>query len=382
MHTTKDYKIEAKFKGLIPLFVSDKIKSEYISNECIIVIDTVLVELSKKCEQKLSCILPQMLTDSGTDLGTGTLSCTDSSSNSKTSFTQLEEVVPKAYLDVVHKYDMLTKLAEGSYGQIYKTRNIYTNKEVVMKVQDKTDETYESITNEINILSHLTHSKNSQYVSHFIDAFDTTFSSYLVLEYLNTYCTLDTFKITKKNRDTIISNICLGLRGVHEMNVVHRDVKPENIMIDSKTLNTKYIDFGLSCYGDKCETLRISGSPYFMAPELLYSHTKPFTFEVLKKSDLWSLGMSIFEIVTRKIYYVKVFETHIIPHFNKLNKTLKKEIETDSTLNDYTCVTMMNRMLSSDYEIPILPYLTSKTKYLNTLLSSLLIKSPLLRKIC
>lgn len=150
----------------------------------------------------------------------------------------------------------------------------------------------------------------------------------------------------------IFCGLIAGLRQIHSLNVAHRDLKGENILINPKTLCVKYIDFGLSCWhkslseqlqlqlplssGEgKGEAKRASigsgtddsnegecsgevGSALFEAPEVLL-RDPPFDiqpgklpeFADLVAADLWSLGMLMYEFLSGNVYYEDYYEfTH------------------------------------------------------------------------
>lgn len=86
----------------------------------------------------------------------------------------------------------------------------------------------------------------------------------------------------------IARQICAGLAAAHERDVVHRDLKPANVMLDG-TGKVRITDFGLA--GMAGEALR-AGTPAYMAPEQLAGN------EVTARSDIYSLGLVLYEIFT------------------------------------------------------------------------------------
>ena len=86
----------------------------------------------------------------------------------------------------------------------------------------------------------------------------------------------------------IARQICAGLAAAHERGVVHRDLKPANIMLDG-TGRVRITDFGLA--GASGEAIR-AGTPAYMAPEQLAGG------EVTARSDIYSLGLVLYEIFT------------------------------------------------------------------------------------
>ena len=92
----------------------------------------------------------------------------------------------------------------------------------------------------------------------------------------------------------IARQICAGLAAAHERGVIHRDLKPANLMLDS-TGRIRITDFGLASIAASIEASDVrAGTPAYMAPEQLEGK------EVTAKSDLYSLGLVLYEILTGK----------------------------------------------------------------------------------
>lgn len=101
----------------------------------------------------------------------------------------------------------------------------------------------------------------------------------------------------KLGRDLIkrwFGELCSALEYLHEQNIIHRDLKPANVLI--KSGHVRLSDFGFSKrVHNMAET--ICGSPLYMAPEILKHN------QYNNKSDLWSLGCILYEMLNNKLYY-------------------------------------------------------------------------------
>ena len=226
----------------------------------------------------------------------------------KTRFIQFKKSLP-----------ILTRLEnQGSFGNAYHVKtqaktNELNDNEYFLKIIEITHQNKHTVMDEIEILEKL--SQHCQpYIQCYKDVFKNESKIYIITEFLTGYIELFDFvgrinNITNKTYAKIIDKLCRGLMKIHEQKVAHRDIKPENIMIkyiDENDINIKYIDFGLSCDGDGINkvncTKKMLGTSAYLDPILVnkyFNNTETeITFEDLKNSDIWSLGMTIFVMIS------------------------------------------------------------------------------------
>ena len=102
----------------------------------------------------------------------------------------------------------------------------------------------------------------------------------------------------------IFTQLCLALKHIHDRKILHRDIKAPNVMLTTNGL-VKLGDFGvaksLSFTMEKAKTF--TGTPYYLSPEIVQN--LPYSF----KSDIWSLGVLLYEICCLKV----PFEAKNIP---------------------------------------------------------------------
>ena len=152
---------------------------------------------------------------------------------------------------------------------------------------DKTEESY--IKQEISLHKNL-HHKN---IIKFIQYLETKKNVYIILEFAKNgdlYDFLTKNKPSKKFLTKIFFETCLAMKYLHSKNIVHRDIKPENLLLD-ENYNIKICDFGWSTKIEKnVKRETLCGTYEYMSPEV------HFRKEQTKKSDIWALGIFLYEI--------------------------------------------------------------------------------------
>jgi len=123
----------------------------------------------------------------------------------------------------------------------------------------------------------------------------------------------------------ILKQMLSGVAHAHASGIVHRDIKPNNIMI-TRDGTVKITDFGLAkdqASGSNTLTIASGGTLYYMSPE----HVKGFSFTD-KRSDIYSLGMTFYEMLTGSVPF-----KDINSDFDIREKIVRKEFEKPTTIN-------------------------------------------------
>ena len=109
----------------------------------------------------------------------------------------------------------------------------------------------------------------------------------------------------------IARHLCSGLAAAHEAGVLHRDLKPANVMIDGRG-RARITDFGLAGLAEQIRGREVmAGTPAYMAPEQIAGR------EVTSKSDLYALGLVLYELFTGK----RVFDAHSLDELRRLHES-------------------------------------------------------------
>ena len=157
---------------------------------------------------------------------------------------------------------------------------------------------------------------NKQYIDLFYKEFDTGYSlenpgivhfygkgedadgPYYYMEYVDGRTLHDFIHVEQNTKEDVINKIVLqlldALKYMHQKQVFHRDLKPDNIMLTYKGNNVKIIDFGLAAADSLVDNLAKAGTPKYAAPELMNRAT-----DVDQRSDIYALGIIIIEMFTQ-----------------------------------------------------------------------------------
>ena len=196
------------------------------------------------------------------------------------------------------RYEIIEELGAGGMGRVYRAFDKKLDEEVALKFlrpeigADK--RIVDRFRNEIKIARKITH----QNVCRMHDLGEEGKTLYITMEYVRgedlKSLVHRTGRLTAGKAVLIARQVAEGMGQAHKLGVVHRDLKPGNVMID-KDGNAKIMDFGIarSLYGGGVTAEgAIIGTPEYMSPEQVEGK------EVDQRSDIYSLGIILYEMVT------------------------------------------------------------------------------------
>ncbi|KAL6047137.1 Four and a half LIM domains protein 1-like [Balamuthia mandrillaris] len=190
-------------------------------------------------------------------------------------------------------------IGRGAFGRVYKGLNFRTGEVVAVKQINKdmlTPKQLPGIMQELELLQKLDH----PHVTKFIEYHEIGDFLFFVMEYVESGSLNSTMKKYGVFPESLlvlyVAQVLQGLAYLHDMNVVHRDIKGCNLLL-TKEGTVKLADFGSCKYAALDTQFTVVGTPFWMAPEIIEMQGGG------KCSDIWSLGRTVLELLTGKPPY-------------------------------------------------------------------------------
>ena len=202
---------------------------------------------------------------------------------------------------IAGRYRIISLLGRGGMGEVYRATDLTLGQPVALKFLPDTgvgfERMLERFQNEVRVARQVSHPN----VCRVYDLGEFENMPYMSMEYIDGEDLSGLLsKIGRLPADKaldIARKICAGLAAAHNKGVIHRDLKPANIMLDKRG-NAIIMDFGLAAVTDELRGAEArSGSPAYQAPEQLRGE------EVTAKSDIYALGLVLYELFTGKRAY-------------------------------------------------------------------------------
>ena len=225
---------------------------------------------------------------------------------------------------IIKDYKIIRILGKGSYASAYLVTKELSgiNKSYVIKqipLEDLSPSEKEEVKTEAKLLSQI----KSDFVVKYYESFEENNFLNIVME----YCELGDLEHLLKQRNNIPLNdnfiwklfiqIVIGLADLHNMKILHRDLKTSNIFL-TKNYDVKIGDLGVAKkLSNNDFTKTVIGTPYYLSPEICKE--KPYN----EKSDIWALGCILYELCTFKHPFDSTNQAALI---NKILKENPKQI--------------------------------------------------------
>ena len=212
---------------------------------------------------------------------------------------------------IAQRYRVVALAGRGGMGEVYRAEDLTLSQVVAIKfLPEKLSQDPAALArfhSEVRIARQVSHPN----VCRVFDVGDADGTLFLTMEYVDGEdlgsLVRRIGRLSPDKAAEIARQICAGLAAAHERGVIHRDLKPANVMLDGAG-KVRITDFGLASLAATIQGAEArAGTPAYMAPEQLAGR------EVTTKSDIYSLGLVLYEILTGK----RAFEAATLPELMK-----------------------------------------------------------------
>ncbi len=198
------------------------------------------------------------------------------------------------------RYRVVGLLGRGGMGEVYRATDLTLAQPVALKFLPEcgvTDRVLERFHAEVRIARQISHPN----ICRVYDIGEVDGQPFISMEYVDGEDLADLLKrigrLPSAKAMETARKICAGLAAAHDKGVIHRDLKPQNIMLNKRG-EPVIMDFGLAAVADQLTgTEARNGTPAYMSPEQLRGD------EVTAKSDIYALGLVLYEIFSGKRAY-------------------------------------------------------------------------------
>ncbi|ODQ77769.1 hypothetical protein BABINDRAFT_40914, partial [Babjeviella inositovora NRRL Y-12698] len=197
---------------------------------------------------------------------------------------------------VTQVYTRTEVIGRGKFGVVYKGVHNKSKKIVAIKVLnlDTEEDEVKDVQQEIQFLAEL---RNVPNVTHYYGSYLHDTKLWIIMDYCaggSIRTLLKPGPIEERYLGVIVRELLVALQSVHSMGVIHRDIKSANVLV-ARDGRVQLCDFGVAAKltSEALKRTTMAGTPYWMAPEVIMEGT---AYNV--KADIWSLGITAYEIVT------------------------------------------------------------------------------------
>ncbi|KAI8914310.1 kinase-like domain-containing protein [Gorgonomyces haynaldii] len=197
-------------------------------------------------------------------------------------------------------YTKVKKIGQGASGSVYTARSNRDGRMVAIKQMDlPAQHRKDLLVNEIIVMKESQHPN----IVNYLDSFLFRTELWVVMELMEGGTLtdiIDNNTLTETQISAITEETTKGLSHLHQRNIIHRDIKSDNVLLDAQG-HVKITDFGFCAKlsADRSKRATMVGTPYWMAPEVVKQK------EYGAKVDVWSLGIMAIEMIEGEPPYLE-----------------------------------------------------------------------------
>jgi serine/threonine protein kinase len=230
---------------------------------------------------------------------------------------------------VGNRYRIVEKAGEGGMGTVYKAFDTVLRRDVALKMLHPSQCSETKVKSRFEIEAVVTANLNHPSIVTLHDFFTEEDRFFIVMQYLEGKTVKDLLQeqgpLPQETLVFILEQVIDGLAYAHDQNVIHRDIKPNNIMVTNAG-PIKILDFGIARsmgHSDLTETGMTLGSTSYMSPEQIRGENLD------QRSDIYSLGITLFEMATGR----QPFAGPNVSQFDILTRQIHTELPSPRAIN-------------------------------------------------
>lgn len=204
----------------------------------------------------------------------------------------------------IGSYEIIRKIGEGTFGTVFEGYHRILGRQTALKIL-KNVGTEEELKRRLDLFireARLLSAINHENVIKIYDVFFTDMGPCISMEFIegeNLRDYINNFDLSYSEIAELFSQTVQGMEILHNEGIVHRDLKPDNLLIKFEDGRLKISDFGIA-FSNRDDCLKtsfewISGTLHYMSPEQLRGG------EIDYRSDLWSLGVILYELMLKRL---------------------------------------------------------------------------------
>ena len=231
---------------------------------------------------------------------------------------------------LAERYLISQRLGHGGFGSVYRARDERLHRDVAVKVlHDGAQGAHDDLLQEARACTAIDHPN----VVLLLDVEDGD-PPFLVFEHVNGMTLAEMLRarghLTERDAAAVATQILAGLEAAHGVGIVHRDVKPANILITA-ALRLKIADFGIALRASDAPTRnQPPGTAYYLAPELTTLGTR-----ATPQTDIYAVGVTLFQLLTGELpfdgetawHVAEQVQTHDVPSIRNLRPEVSIEMQ-------------------------------------------------------